>query len=92
MRIGVKEGIITGVEAAWTPILLKEHLEQSGIPEAFVISQSVRGTDARARWVEVAQRGTKKAPGRPLDSGNVQIASRRQYALARQEHHACQRT
>ena len=82
VRIEVKDGCITGVEGGVDAILLKEHLDQSGDSEAFIISHIGWGTDARARWVEVAQRGTEEGARDARSTyGNVQIAFGANYAL-----------
>ena len=83
VRIDVKDGCITGLEGGVDAILLREHLEQSGDPQAFIISHIGWGTDPRARWVEVAQtRHRGRRPGTPRSTyGNVQIAFGANYAL-----------
>lgn len=82
VRIEVKDGRITAVEGGVDAILLREHLEQSGDPQAFIISHIGWGTDPRARWVEVAQRGTEEGARDARSTyGNVQIAFGANYAL-----------
>ena len=80
--IEVKDGRITDLQGGVDAILLKEHLDQSGDSEAFVISHIGWGTDPRARWVEVAQRGTEEGARDARSTyGNVQIAFGANYAL-----------
>ncbi|MGH7782735.1 MAG: hypothetical protein ACREO5_02675 [Candidatus Binatia bacterium] len=75
IRIAVERGNIINIEGGVDAVLLREHLEQSRDPEAFMISHIGWGTDERARWTEVAQRGTEDG-ARDARSvyGNVQIA------------------
>jgi 2,5-dihydroxypyridine 5,6-dioxygenase len=82
VSITVRNGQITSVEGGVDAILLKEHLDQPGDPQAFMISHIGWGTDPRARWVEVAQRGTEEGARDARSSyGNVQIAFGANYAL-----------
>ncbi|MCY4486793.1 MAG: hypothetical protein OXF11_06705 [Deltaproteobacteria bacterium] len=82
VRIDVRDGRITEVDGGVDALLLREHLEQSGDPQAFIISHIGWGTDARARWVEVAQRGTEEGARDARSTyGNVQIAFGANYAL-----------
>ena len=82
VRIDVENGKIVKIAGGVDAMLLREHFEQSRDPEAFVISHIGWGTDTRARWTEVAQRGTEDG-GRDARSayGNVQIAFGENYSL-----------
>ena len=82
VRIKVENGRIVSVDGGVDAMLLREHLEQSQDPEAFVISHIGWGTDQRARWTEVAQRGTEEG-ARDARSvyGNVQVAFGENYAF-----------
>lgn len=82
VRIKVGNGRIVSIDGGVDAMLLREHLEQSQEPEAFVISHIGWGTDQRARWTEVAQRGTEEG-ARDARSvyGNVQVAFGENYSF-----------
>jgi 2,5-dihydroxypyridine 5,6-dioxygenase len=82
VRIDVENGKIVNIAGGVDALLLRDHFEQSRDPKAFVISHIGWGTDSRARWTEVAQRGTEDG-GRDARSayGNVQIAFGENYSL-----------
>jgi 2,5-dihydroxypyridine 5,6-dioxygenase len=82
VRITVQNGIITRIDGGVDAVLLEEHIGQAKDPEAFIISHIGWGTDHRARWSEIAQRGTEEG-GRDVRStyGNVQIAFGANYRL-----------
>jgi 2,5-dihydroxypyridine 5,6-dioxygenase len=82
LRIIIEHGRIVSIEGGVDAVLLRSHLEQSQDPEALVISHIGWGTDRRARWTEVAQRGTEEG-ARDARSvyGNVQIAFGESYSL-----------
>jgi 2,5-dihydroxypyridine 5,6-dioxygenase len=82
VRIEIENGKIVKIAGGVDAMLLREHLEQSKDPEAFVIAHIGWGTDRRARWTEVAQRGTEDG-GRDARSvyGNVQIAFGENYSF-----------
>jgi 2,5-dihydroxypyridine 5,6-dioxygenase len=82
VRIDVEYGRIVKITGGVDAMLLRHHFEQSRDPDAFVISHIGWGTDRRARWTEVAQRGTEEG-GRDARSvyGNVQIAFGENYSL-----------
>lgn len=75
VRLTVKGGRITQVDGGVDAVLLQERLGHWKDPEAYIISHIGWGTDHRARWTEVAQRGTEDG-ARDVRStyGNVQIA------------------
>lgn len=82
VRLAVKDGQIVEVEGGVDAVLLRERLEYWKDPEAFVISHIGWGTDARAYWTEVAQRGTQEgARDARSKYGNVQIAFGANYQL-----------
>jgi len=82
VRIHVEGGKITSVEGGVDALLLRERLEQSKDPEALVISHIGWGTDLRARWTEVAQRGTEEGARDARSTyGNVQVAFGANYRL-----------
>jgi 2,5-dihydroxypyridine 5,6-dioxygenase len=80
--ITIHNGIITKIDGGVDAVLLEEHIGQAKDPEAFIISHIGWGTDHRARWSEIAQRGTEEG-GRDVRStyGNVQIAFGANYRL-----------
>ena len=82
IRIEVQNGQIIRIDGGVDAMLLRDHLEQTNDPEAFVISHIGWGTDRRARWTEVAQRGMEDG-GRDARSvyGNVQIAFGENYSF-----------
>jgi 2,5-dihydroxypyridine 5,6-dioxygenase len=82
VRLTIREGRIQNIEGGVDALLLEERLEHWHDPEAFIISHIGWGTDPRARWIEIAQRGTEEG-GRDARStyGNVQIAFGANYAL-----------
>jgi 2,5-dihydroxypyridine 5,6-dioxygenase len=75
VRITVEHGMIKQIAGGVDAVLLEERIEQAKDPEAYVISHIGWGTDNRARWSEIAQRGTEEG-ARDVRStyGNVQIA------------------
>jgi 2,5-dihydroxypyridine 5,6-dioxygenase len=82
IRIEIENGKVVRIDGGVDALLLRDHLEQSKDPEAFVISHIGWGTDKRARWTEVAQRGMEDG-GRDARSvyGNVQIAFGENYSF-----------
>jgi len=82
VRITVENGTIKKIEGGVDAVLLQEHIEQAKDPEAFIISHIGWGTDHRARWSEIAQRGTEEG-ARDVRStyGNVQVAFGANYRL-----------
>jgi 2,5-dihydroxypyridine 5,6-dioxygenase len=82
IRITVEKGNIKRIEGGVDAVLLEERLEQAKDPEAYIISHIGWGTDSRARWSEIAQRGTEEG-ARDVRStyGNVQIAFGANYRL-----------
>jgi 2,5-dihydroxypyridine 5,6-dioxygenase len=82
VRITVADGTITEISGGVDAVLLKERLEQAKDPEAYIISHIGWGTDHRARWSEIAQRGTEEG-ARDVRStyGNIQIAFGANYRL-----------
>jgi 2,5-dihydroxypyridine 5,6-dioxygenase len=82
VRITVQNGIIKKIDGGVDAVLLEEHIEQAKDPEASIISHIGWGTDSRARWSEIAQRGTEEG-SRDVRStyGNVQIAFGANYRL-----------
>ena len=82
IRMKVENGRIVSIDGGVDAVLLREHLEQSRDPEALVISHIGWGTDHRARWTEVAQRGTEEGARDARSAyGNVQIAFGENYSL-----------
>jgi 2,5-dihydroxypyridine 5,6-dioxygenase len=82
IRITVENGKIQKIDGGVDAVLLQEHIEQAKDPEAYIISHIGWGTDHRARWSEIAQRGTEEG-ARDVRStyGNVQIAFGANYRL-----------
>ena len=82
VHITVQNGTIKKIDGGVDAVLLEERIEQAKDPEAFIISHIGWGTDSRARWSEIAQRGTEEG-GRDVRStyGNVQIAFGANYRL-----------
>lgn len=82
VSLHVENGRVIAVEGGVDAGLLRERLESSGDEDAFMISHIGWGTDPRARWTEVAERGTQEG-ARDARSvyGNVQIAFGANYAL-----------
>ena len=82
VRITVKNGTIEKIDGGVDAVLLSDRLEQAKDPEAYIISHIGWGTDPRARWSEIAQRGTEEG-ARDVRStyGNVQIAFGANYRL-----------
>ena len=82
VSLHVEKGRIVDIEGGVDAKLLQERLELSGDAEAFVTSHIGWGTDSRARWTEVAERGTQEG-ARDARSvyGNIQIAFGANYAL-----------
>lgn len=82
VRLSIKDGRIVEIEGGVDAVLLQERLEFWKDPEAFVISHIGWGTDTRAYWTEVAQRGTEEgARDARSKYGNVQIAFGANYQL-----------
>jgi 2,5-dihydroxypyridine 5,6-dioxygenase len=82
VRITVETGTIKKIDGGVDAVLLEERLEQAKDPQAYIISHIGWGTDPRARWSEIAQRGTEEG-ARDVRStyGNVQIAFGANYRL-----------
>ena len=75
IRIEVANGKIESLDGGVDAVLLKERLEQANDPEAYIISHIGWGTDHRARWSEIAQRGTEDGAREVRSTyGNIQIA------------------
>lgn len=82
LRLTVQGGRITEVDGGVDAVLLQERLEQWKDPEAYIISHIGWGTDHRARWTEVAQRGTEEGARDARSTyGNVQVAFGANYRL-----------
>ena len=82
VRLTVEKGRLVKVEGGVDAMLLRERLDQWQDPEAFVISHIGWGTDSRARWTEVAQRGTEEGARDARSTyGNVQVAFGANYRL-----------
>lgn len=85
VRLTVEQGKLIEIEGGVDAMLLKARLDQARDPEAFMISHIGWGTDPRARWTEVAQRGTEEGARDARSTyGNVQIAFGANYALGGQ--------
>ena len=82
IRILVENGTIKKIEGGVDAVLLEERMAQAHDPEAYIISHIGWGTDPRARWSEIAQRGTEEG-SRDVRStyANVQIAFGANYRL-----------
>lgn len=82
IRIEVASGTIKSIDGGVDAILLKDRLEQANDPEAYIISHIGWGTDHRARWSEIAQRGTEDGAREVRSTyGNIQIAFGANYRL-----------
>jgi 2,5-dihydroxypyridine 5,6-dioxygenase len=82
VRIEVVNGAIKRIEGGVDAVLLQDRLEQANDREAYVISHIGWGTDRRARWSEIAQRGTEEGAREVRSTyGNVQIAFGANYRL-----------
>lgn len=82
IRMTVEKGQLIKIQGGVDALLLRERLDQWRDPEAFTISHIGWGTDSRARWTEVAQRGTEEGARDARSTyGNVQIAFGANYAL-----------
>ena len=82
VRIQVVNGMIQRIDGGVDAVLLQDRLEQANDPEAYVISHIGWGTDRRARWSEIAQRGTEEGAREVRSTyGNVQIAFGANYRL-----------
>ena len=82
VRIVVENGAIKLIDGGVDAVLLKDRLEQAGDPEAYIISHIGWGTDRRARWSEIAQRGTEEGAREVRSTyGNIQIAFGANYRL-----------
>lgn len=82
VRIDVTKGVVQKITGGVDAVLLQDHLEQANDPEAYIISHIGWGTDHRARWSEIAQRGTEDGAREVRSTyGNVQIAFGANYRL-----------
>ena len=82
VRIQVLNGVIKRIDGGVDAVLLQDRLEQANDPEAYIISHIGWGTDRRARWSEIAQRGTEEGAREVRSTyGNVQIAFGANYRL-----------
>ena len=82
VRIEVVNGVIKRIDGGVDAVLLQDHMEQARDPEAYIISHIGWGTDHRARWSEIAQRGTEEGAREVRSTyGNVQIAFGANYRL-----------
>jgi 2,5-dihydroxypyridine 5,6-dioxygenase len=82
IRIEVTNGTIKSIDGGVDAVLLKDRLEQANDPEAYIISHIGWGTDHRARWSEIAQRGTEDGAREVRSTyGNIQIAFGANYRL-----------
>ena len=82
VRIEVVNGVIKHIDGGVDAVLLQDHIEQANDPEAYIISHIGWGTDHRARWSEIAQRGTEEGAREVRSTyGNVQIAFGANYRL-----------
>jgi 2,5-dihydroxypyridine 5,6-dioxygenase len=82
VRIEVVNGVIKRIDGGVDAVLLQDRLEQARDPEAYIISHIGWGTDHRARWSEIAQRGTEEGAREVRSTyGNVQIAFGANYRL-----------
>jgi 2,5-dihydroxypyridine 5,6-dioxygenase len=82
VRIQVVNGVIKRIDGGVDAVLLQDRLEQANDPEAHIISHIGWGTDHRARWSEIAQRGTEDGAREVRSTyGNVQIAFGSNYRL-----------
>ncbi|HWO42089.1 MAG TPA: 2,5-dihydroxypyridine 5,6-dioxygenase [Candidatus Eisenbacteria bacterium] len=82
VRIEVENGVIRRIEGGVDAVLLRDRLEQAHDQEAYIISHIGWGTDHRARWSEIAQRGTEEGAREVRSTyGNVQIAFGANYRL-----------
>jgi 2,5-dihydroxypyridine 5,6-dioxygenase len=80
--IHVVNGVIKRIDGGVDAVLLQDHIEQANDPEAYIISHIGWGTDHRARWSEIAQRGTEEGAREVRSTyGNVQIAFGANYRL-----------
>jgi 2,5-dihydroxypyridine 5,6-dioxygenase len=82
VEIKVESGVIQRIDGGVDAVLLQDRLEQANDPEAYIISHIGWGTDHRARWSEIAQRGTEEGAREVRSTyGNVQIAFGANYRL-----------
>lgn len=82
IQIEVANGTIKSIDGGVDAVLLKDRLEQANDPEAYIISHIGWGTDHRARWSEIAQRGTEDGAREVRSTyGNIQIAFGANYRL-----------
>ncbi|MSP41430.1 MAG: hypothetical protein EXR70_23335 [Deltaproteobacteria bacterium] len=82
IRIEVANGTIKSIDGGVDAVLLKDRLEQANDPEAYIISHIGWGTDHRAHWSEIAQRGTEDGAREVRSTyGNIQIAFGANYRL-----------
>jgi 2,5-dihydroxypyridine 5,6-dioxygenase len=82
VRIEVAKGVVQKIDGGVDAVLLQDRLEQANDPEAYVISHIGWGTDHRARWSEIAQRGTEDGAREVRSTyGNIQIAFGANYRL-----------
>jgi len=82
VHLTVENGRLQKIDGGVDALLLRERMAHQNDPEAFVISHIGWGTDPRARWSEIAQRGTEEGARDARSTyGNVQIAFGANYAL-----------
>ena len=82
VRIEVAKGVVQKIAGGVDAVLLQDRLEQAKDPEACIISHIGWGTDHRARWSEIAQRGTEEGAREVRSTyGNIQIAFGANYRL-----------
>lgn len=82
VHIEVTKGVVQKITGGADAVLLQDHLDQANDPEAYIISHIGWGTDHRARWSEIAQRGTEDGAREVRSTyGNVQIAFGANYRL-----------
>ena len=82
VRIKVENGTIKRIDGGVDAVLLRDRLDRANDPEAYIISHIGWGTDRRARWSEIAQRGTEEGAREVRSTyGNVQIAFGANYRL-----------
>jgi 2,5-dihydroxypyridine 5,6-dioxygenase len=82
VRMTIEKGTIKKIDGGVDAVLLEERMDQAKDPEAYIISHIGWGTDTRARWSEIAQRGTEEG-ARDVRStyANVQVAFGANYRL-----------
>ena len=94
VRINVENGTIKSIDGGVDAVFLEERMDQAKDPEAYIISHIGWGTDNRARWSEIAQRGTEDGCARsPIDLWQRSNRVWRQLSPGRQEpHHGARRS